>query len=127
MRLNLVFAKAEKTRRDSELRAHMEKTLKNVLETDEMVCREDPESHNGYISKLGQLQAENFDPVLEYLKEKHEIKLEPNYTYGFKEPDSSVLKLDQHLANLDPYSLTSLFIISSALKSTALAMFLCED
>jgi len=65
--------------------------------------------------------------LLNFMKDKYDIKLNTFGDYGLLHQDSSYLKIEEVLNKVDPWVLLSLFVISQSTKSTIVALALLNE
>ena len=94
-----------------------------TLETDEMMFQEDPESRKTYNQRLSKIQQKAYQPVRDFMQKQFDITIQVQTGLMHFEPHPSLQKLTQLIKAIDPYTLASLYVISSTLKSTSLALY----
>lgn len=65
--------------------------------------------------------------MVDYIGSAYGIRLSPTFILGTVPLDPTIERLTTILSKFDAYTLASVFLMTSAMKSTALALYLMND
>lgn len=105
----------------------MKKSILGTLETDELMYQDDLNSKHSYHSTLGARLQKAYTPVRDFMKQEFDINIVVQTSILHTESDPSLQKIVPLLEEMDPWTLNAMFVMTSVLKSTSLALYSLYD
>ena len=109
LKMYTLVTKAVRAAVDEKHLSFMKREIAAILENDHMCFREDEESGNSYKTQLSFLQKEAQDVIFAFMKREFGITLNVFRGIVDVEQHPSARKIDEILADMDPFLVTVVF------------------